>query len=186
MIVTLGRYFTRASSVNSVKVLSSTIACAFAWISSFGLRKSVTLCFLLLVILHILQLVVALVKYHFMMYTIFMITFILFLVVGAIMVYLAQNNLSLITLHLGPYSFSDIPLFYVIIGALIAGLIFAYIVFFINSIFTGFTMRGKDKTIKQGKSEVIDLTKQVHQLELENERLKNNSTVIEPQDINSL
>ena len=36
------------------------------------------------------------------------------------------------------------------------------------------------------KSENIDLTKQIHQLELENERLKNNSTVIEPQDKNAL
>ena len=54
------------------------------------------------------------------------------------------------------------------------------------SVFTSFAMHGKDNKIKQTKSEVVDLTKQIHQLELENERLKNNSTVIEPPDKNAL
>ena len=115
-----------------------------------------------------------------------MLTLILFLVVGAIMVYLAQNNLMLVTLHLGKYVFSGIPLFYIIIGSLLTGLVLAYLVYLVNSIFTAFTMHGKDNKIKQTKSEVVDLTKQIHQLELENERLKNNSTIIEPQDKNAL
>lgn len=111
---------------------------------------------------------------------------ILFLVVGSVMVYLAQNNLTLVTLHLWKYVFSDIPLFYVIIGSLLTGLGLAYLGYLINSIFTGFTIRGKDKKIKQSKSENVDLTKRIHQLEIENERLKNNSTIIEPQDKNAL
>lgn len=115
-----------------------------------------------------------------------MLMLILFLVVGLIMVYLAQNNLTLVTLHLGPYVFSDIPLFYVIIGSLLMGLGLAYLIYLVNSIFTALAMRGKDNKIKQTKSEIVDLTKQIHQLELENERLKNNSTVVEPQDKNAL
>lgn len=111
---------------------------------------------------------------------------ILLLIAGAIMAYLAQNNLMLVTLRLGTYVFSDIPLFYIIIGSLITGLGLAYLMYLVNSIFTAFTMHGKDNKIKQGKSEIVNLTKQVHQLELENERLKNNSTVIEPQDKNAL
>lgn len=115
-----------------------------------------------------------------------MLTLILFLVVGSAMVYLAQNNLTPVTLRLATYTFSNIPLFYIIIGSLLAGLGLAYLVDLVHSIFTGFTIRGKDNKIKQGKSENVDLTKQIHQLELENERLKNNSTVIEPQDKNAL
>ncbi len=111
---------------------------------------------------------------------------ILLLIVGGVMVYLAQNNLMLVTLHLGTYVFSGIPLFYIIIGSLLTGLCLAYLIYLINSIFTAFTMRRKDNKIKQGKSEIVDLTKQIHQLELENERLKNNSTVVEPQDKNAL
>lgn len=115
-----------------------------------------------------------------------MLTLILFLIVGAAMVYLAQNNLALVTLYLGTYVFSGIPLFYIIIGSLLIGLVLAYLSYLVNSIFTAFTLRGKDKKIKQTKNEVVDLTKRVHQLELENERLKNNSAIIEPVDKNAL
>ena len=115
-----------------------------------------------------------------------MLTFILFLIMGSSMVYLAQNNFMLVTLHLGKYAFSDIPLFYIIIGSLLVGLGSSQLVFLVNSIFTAFTMYRKDNKIKQTKGEVVDLTKQVHHLEIENERLKNNTTVIEPQDKNAL
>jgi len=115
-----------------------------------------------------------------------MLILILLLVVGAIMVYLAQNNLMPVTLHLGTQTFSGIPLFYIIIGSLLAGLVLAYLLYLVNSIFTAFIMHGKDNKIKQGKSDIVDLTKQIHKLELENERLKNNSTIIEPQDNNAL
>jgi hypothetical protein len=91
-----------------------------------------------------------------------------------------------VTLRLGTYVFSGIPLFYIIIGSLLTGLGLAYLLYLINAMFTAFTMRGKDNKIKQGKSDIVDLTKQIHKLELENERLKNNSTVVEPQDKNAL
>lgn len=102
------------------------------------------------------------------------------------MAYLSQNNLMLVPLYLGPYTYTDIPLFYIIIGSLLTGLVLAFLIYLFNSIFTAFTMHGKDNTIKRGKSDIVDLTKRIHQLELENEKLKNNSTVIEPQDSNAL
>jgi len=115
-----------------------------------------------------------------------MLTLIIFLIIGSIIAYLATNNSMLVTLHVGPYVFSGIPLFYIIIGSLLIGLGLSYFVALIRSISTGFTIRGKNKKIKQTQSEIVDLTKRIHQLELENERLKNNSTVIEPQDKNAL
>jgi len=81
---------------------------------------------------------------------------------------------------------SDIPLFYVIIGSLLLGLSLAYFISLVNSVFVAFTMRGKDNKIKKTKIEVVELTKKIRQLELENEKLKNNKTLIEPQDINAL
>jgi uncharacterized membrane protein len=111
---------------------------------------------------------------------------ILLLVVGAVMAYLAQNNLMLVPLHFGTYAFSDIPLFYIIIGSLLTGLGLAYLIYLVNSIFTAFSMHRKDTAIKHGKSDIVDLTKRIHQLELENERLKNNSALAEPQDKNAL
>ena len=115
-----------------------------------------------------------------------MLTLILLLIAGGIMVYLAQNNLMLVPLYLGPYVFSDIPLFYIIIGSLVVGLTFAYVLYLTNAIAVSLKLRKKNNTIKETKSEVVELTKQIHKLELENERLKNNSTTIEPSDKNAL
>jgi len=111
---------------------------------------------------------------------------ILLVVVGSVLAYLAQNNFMTVPLHLGTYVFTGIPLFYIIIGSLLTGLVLAYLIYLVNSIFTAFTMHGKDNKIKQGKHEIVDLTKRIHQLELENERLKNTSTSMEPQDRNAL
>lgn len=111
---------------------------------------------------------------------------IVFLLLSVGMVYVAQDNLSLVPLHIGNYVFSDIPLFYVIIGSLLTGLGFAYVIQFVHSIFTGLSMRGKDNTIKQGKGEIVDLTKRIHKLELENEELKNETGATESTDKNAL
>lgn len=102
------------------------------------------------------------------------------------MVYLAQNNLAIVSLHLGTYEFTGIPLFYIIIGSLLVGLGVAFLFQFVHSIINAISMRGKDNTIKQGNSDIVGLTKRIHQLEIENEKLKNNSTVREPQDKNAL
>ena len=115
-----------------------------------------------------------------------MLRLIILLVIGAVMVYIAQDNLTQVTLHLASYAFPDIPLFYIIVGSLLTGLSLGYIVSLVTSIFTGFTIRGKNKKIKQTKSEIVNLTKRIHQLELESEKLKNNSATHKPTDKNAL
>jgi len=115
-----------------------------------------------------------------------MITLILILLIGGIFVYLAQNNLIPVTLHIGSTVITNIPLFYVIIGSLLTGLVVAYLIHLVNSIFVSFSIHGKDSKIKQSKNEIAELTKRIHQLELENEKLKNNSTMKEPDDPNAL
>ncbi|VVA44459.1 conserved hypothetical protein [Candidatus Roizmanbacteria bacterium] len=69
-----------------------------------------------------------------------MFTLILFLVIGSVMVYLAQNNMVPVTLHFATYVFSDIPLFYIIVGSLLIGLGLAYLSYLVSSIFTGFNV----------------------------------------------
>lgn len=104
-----------------------------------------------------------------------MLYLILFLIAGSALAYVSNENLMLVTLNLGPYSFSDIPLFYVIIGSLLTGLIFAMVVHSFYDIANSLKLRSKKNEIKQNKDEVLALTKRVHQLELENEKLKNGS-----------
>jgi uncharacterized membrane protein len=104
-----------------------------------------------------------------------MLKLILLLVIGSSMVYLSHNNLSQVTLHLGTYELPGVPLFYVIIGSILLGLGFSYLIYLINSVFTGFALRGKDSKIKKGKNEIDDLKRQIQKLEVENEKLKNDA-----------
>lgn len=114
-----------------------------------------------------------------------MLILILLLVVGSILVYISKFNFMPVSVNLGLYVFSDIPLFYVIVGSLVFGLVLSYLLYLVHAISTSFTLRGKDNAIKKNKNEVLELTKRVHQLELENEKLKHSSNV-EPEDPNAL
>jgi len=60
----------------------------------------------------------------------------------------------------------------VVIGALLFGMLLSWVISLMNDIANGLTIRGKESTIKDYKKENIELTKRVHQLELENTRLK--------------
>jgi cell shape-determining protein MreC len=90
-----------------------------------------------------------------------------------------------VSVNLGMYVFKDIPLFYVIVGSLLIGLILSYILYLLHTISISFKLRSKNKEIKKDKDEVLELTKRVHQLELENEKLKHSKNV-EPDDQNAL
>lgn len=112
-------------------------------------------------------------------------TLILLLVVGSALVYISKYNFTLVSVNFGPYVISNIPLFYVIVGSVVTGLLLSYIINLIPAISNFFALRGKNSEIKKGKDEVLELTKQVHQLELENER-QSHATVVKPKDPNSL
>ncbi len=114
-----------------------------------------------------------------------MLVLILLLVVGLILVYISKFNFTPVSVNLGWYAFSNIPLFYVIVGSLLFGLVLSYVVYLIHAISISFKIRGKDNEIKKGKDEVLELTKRVHQLELENEKLQHGEGV-KPEDPNAL
>jgi len=114
-----------------------------------------------------------------------MLTLILLLVVGSFLVYISKFNFAPVTLNLGFYVLTDIPLFYIVAGSLLIGLVMSYLIHLVNSISTSFTLRGKNKVIKNDKDEILELTRRVHQLELENEKLSHN-TGNQPEDPNAL
>ncbi len=101
-----------------------------------------------------------------------MLNIILLILAGTSFVYIAKDNLSPVTLSLVHYSFDNIPLFYVIIASLLVGLILSYVFQIIKSVANAFTLRGNKQKIVSSQAEILELTKRIHQLELENEKLK--------------
>jgi hypothetical protein len=91
----------------------------------------------------------------------------------------------LVSLNLGPYVIADIPLFYVIVGSLVTGLLVGYIMYLAQVIGSSLTIRGKNNELNKNADELLQLTKRIHQLELENEKLKH-SPAVELDDSNAL
>lgn len=114
-----------------------------------------------------------------------MLDLILVLVLGSMLVFISRFNFMPVSVNLGFTSFSNVPLFYVIVSSLVLGLVLSYVVYLVHAISTSFTLRGKDKEIKNNKDEVLELTKRVHKLELENEKLIHDKGA-KPQDPNAL
>jgi len=106
-------------------------------------------------------------------------------VIGTMLVYISKYNFMPVSVNLGFYIFNNIPLFYVIIGSLLIGLVLSYLAYLIGSITNSFVLMGKDGEIRKNKAVVLELTKRVHQLEIKNEKLGKDSG-IEPGDRNAL
>jgi len=114
-----------------------------------------------------------------------MLVLIVLLIAGSFFVYISKFNFMPVSVNLGLYVFSDIPLFYVMIGSLVTGLVLSYVVYMVHSVSTSLKLRGKDHQIKKNQAEVLESTKRVHQLELENEKLKQRSNA-KPKDPRAL
>lgn len=114
-----------------------------------------------------------------------MLLLILLLIIGSGLAYVSHYNFMPVSLHLGPYVVSDVPLFYVIIGSLVTGLLLSYVAYLINSLSASLALRAKDQELKRNQEEILDLTKRVHKLELENKKIKKEAG-IEVEDTNAL
>jgi len=113
-----------------------------------------------------------------------MATLIFTVIFGLALAYFATQNTALITLNFLNYTISGVATYVAVVGALLIGLFLSWIISIINDIGTSFTLAGKENKIKDYKKEIDELTKQNHQLELENTRLQAETNI--PPDDKSL
>jgi len=95
--------------------------------------------------------------------------------IGLGMGYFATQNTSQISLYFGSYTIQNISIYLVVIGALLLGLLLAWLFSLINSLSSKITLHGKENIIKKDEKDIAELTKEIHQLQLENTRLKEKS-----------
>lgn len=101
-----------------------------------------------------------------------MFNIIVLLIAGSALTYISKFNMQVVDVNLGIYLFRSIPLFYVIVGSLLVGLILSYVMQLLTNVLTYLEIRGKSQQIKSSQIKIMDLTKTVHKLELANEKLK--------------
>ncbi|OGK57063.1 hypothetical protein A3J15_01965 [Candidatus Roizmanbacteria bacterium RIFCSPLOWO2_02_FULL_38_10] len=110
-------------------------------------------------------------------------TLLLLALFGIIAAIFATQNSINVSIMLFGYSIKAIPLYLIVSGSILIGLLLSFIISFVNSISTSFRLHGKDVKIKETKKTVIDLTKRNRELELEIAKLKeqNAKTITEKQ-----
>lgn len=101
-----------------------------------------------------------------------MATLIVTVLFGLLIAYFATQNTGDISLNFLNYTLPGIPTYIVVVGGLLVGLLLSWIISLVNGIGTSFTLRGKENKIKDYGKENAELLKLNHQLELENTRLK--------------
>jgi uncharacterized integral membrane protein len=97
-----------------------------------------------------------------------MLMLIVLLGAGAGLVYISKYNFGLVSVNFGSFTIDRIPLFYVILGSVLVGLILSYLVNLVSSISNSLTLRHKNNQLKKEKRGGAGTYCRVHQLELEN------------------
>lgn len=101
-----------------------------------------------------------------------MLLIILTFIVGAFLAFFATQNTSNVTINYLGFSWSSIPLYMVVLGSILIGLIFAGVINMINSFTHSFTLMGKDRKIKEDSREMTTMKNRIEELEKENTSLK--------------
>lgn len=101
-----------------------------------------------------------------------MITLILLVLAAIAAAFFATQNTSVASLTFAGYHFRGVPMYLIVLVSILIGLLVSAIMNFVGSVTSSFEIYGKNTKIKEGKKTVAELTKQIHQLELENMELK--------------
>jgi putative membrane protein len=84
----------------------------------------------------------------------------------------STQNTQSASITFANYTFRNIPMYLIILGAILSGIFVSWIISLFGFVSSFFTLHGKESKIKESKKEIANLTKRLHELELENERLK--------------
>lgn len=101
-----------------------------------------------------------------------MIALILFIAFGLLFGYFATLNTGTVSVYFGTTTINNVPMYILVLAAVGLGILFATSFYFVKSIGTTFVLGRKGKEISDAKQEIAKLNKTIHQLELDNTRLK--------------
>lgn len=96
----------------------------------------------------------------------------------------ATQNTGLINLNFVGYSIPNVPIYLAILVPVLLTLLVGWFIQFIRSISTRMAGSGQKNKINDLKRELAEVTKELHKMELENAKFKNE--LGEPQDENSI
>lgn len=112
-----------------------------------------------------------------------MATLIITTLIGIIFAFLATQNTTGVDVRLASFTLINVPLYLVALGSLLIGLFVSSLVQIVDSLATLFTIHSKDSQIKTTEKDVVELKNTIHDLELENARLKGEKDATAPTEM---
>jgi len=103
-------------------------------------------------------------------------TIIFAVIVGLGLAFFATQNTQGVLIHFLSFHWNAIPLYVIIIVALLVGLVLAWIFSLLQSFSSFLSLHNKENKLREAYQSITELTKRVHQLELENTRIKRKNT----------
>ena len=105
-----------------------------------------------------------------------MLSLVLAILFGLGITYFAFQNSVGVPINFADYHLIGIPLFYVVVTAVISGILMAWVISAVNSMSSFMRIRGKDSVISKDKKEIHNLQSRSHELEVENAKLRTSDT----------
>jgi uncharacterized integral membrane protein len=102
----------------------------------------------------------------------FMVSLLLTVIFGLGIGYFATQNTAPVALRIGDFIWSEVPLYMVAVGSLLAGLLVALIFYFARTISASLTIAGKDREMSKTRRAMSELEQRIHDLEVTNAQLR--------------
>lgn len=109
-----------------------------------------------------------------------MIALLLTILIGLGIAFFSLNNTSGMTITIGDFTYSHIPLFVLTVSTYLLGLVLAWIIEVPQSIATAFQIVGLGRKISSGNKTIVQLQGKIKKLETENSKLheRNSQSII--------
>jgi len=101
-----------------------------------------------------------------------MLALLIAVIFGAGVGYFATQNTIPVTLQFADYAIEEVPLYLVVVGALLVGLFVAWIIYLAHSVSSTIALHGKDNEVRRARRTIATLENRVQELEVENTRLR--------------
>lgn len=101
-----------------------------------------------------------------------MFTLILLVIIGFGMAYFATQNILPVTITLANYTFRFIPLYVIVIGSLLIGVLLSWLISLVSGVSSFMTLSRKDSALRASEKQIESLKRENKDLSIENERLK--------------
>ncbi len=101
-----------------------------------------------------------------------MVLLIVILVFGSLFAYLAAQNNTLVDVEIFFYTLDQVPVYLIAFFSLWVGVVITWLINATHLVSKSLNLRGKEGQLKKGEQSMAQLTKRIHQLEIENKKLK--------------